>query len=167
MRTRHRALSPRGQMSALCCMAEHPGQIRKCFLQASHSDRGKYSVRLFDGRAGKWTTVTVDDMLPVERSSGRLLFAQPKGRELWVLILEKAFAKFCGSYEGLNGGHEIWAFEALTGDPVFTLQREGGNWTRFDLAHRQDKSKVSDLHKQHHASCLTLVHVHGADAPTG
>ena len=26
------------------------------------------------------------------------VFAQPNGNELWVLVLEKAFAKYCGSY---------------------------------------------------------------------
>jgi calpain-15 len=133
-------------MSALCCMAEHPGQLYKIFVQNAYSDRGKYSIRLFDGRAGMWVTVTIDDLLPVEKATGRLLFAQPKGRELWVLLLEKAFAKFCGSYEGLNGGNEIWAFEALTGDPVFSLMREGGSsndghWVRHDLVHQPGTEK--------------------------
>ena len=58
-----------------------------------------------------------------------------------MLILEKAFAKFCGSFEGLNGGNEIWAFQALTGDPVFTLQRDRGTWSRHDLVHRSDGGK--------------------------
>ena len=129
-------------MSALCCMAERPGQLYKIFHQNAYSDRGKYSCSLYDGREGRWVTITVDDLLPVNKASGRLLFAQPKGRELWVLLLEKAFAKFCGSYEGLNGGNEVWAFQALTGDPVFNLIREkDAKWTRYDLAHRNDPKK--------------------------
>jgi calpain-15 len=133
-------------MSALCCMAERPGQLYKIFVQNAYSDRGKYSIRIFDGRAGKWVTVTIDDLLPVEKATGQLLYAQPKGRELWVLLLEKAFAKFCGSYADLDGGHEIWAFEALTGDPVFSLMREGGSsndghWVRHDLVHKPGTEK--------------------------
>ena len=58
-------------ISALCCMAERPGQLYKVFVNTAYSDRGKYSVRLYDGRAGKWTVVTVDDLLPVEKASGR------------------------------------------------------------------------------------------------
>jgi hypothetical protein len=37
--------------------AEHPGAIRNCFLNTEYTDRGKYSLRLWDGRAGKWLTV--------------------------------------------------------------------------------------------------------------
>ena len=150
-------------MSALACMSEHEGLLRTCFLTQEWNERGKYQVRIYDGRAGKWTIITVDDMLPVKKKDNTLIFAQPNGRELWVVILEKAFAKFCGDYASLDGGHEIWAFEALTGDPVFTLQREGGKWTRFDLAHRQDKSKVAGPHEQHHASCLSLTSTHVRD----
>ena len=35
---------------------------------------------------------------------------------MWVLLLEKAFAKFCGSYSELSGGHAMWAMQAITGD---------------------------------------------------
>ena len=29
---------------------------------------------------------------------------------MWVLLLEKAFAKYCGCYEAIKSG---WAFEAM------------------------------------------------------
>ena len=38
-------------ISALCCMAENPGQLYKCFTTSSYNDRGKYTVRLCDGSA--------------------------------------------------------------------------------------------------------------------
>ena len=104
-------------ISALACMSEHEGLLRTIFKTQEFNERGKYSIRLYDGRAKKWTLVTVDDNLPLLKGSTSLLFAQPKGQELWVVLIEKAFAKFCGNYASLDGGNEIWAFEALTGDP--------------------------------------------------
>ena len=59
----------------------------RTFVTKRHSMRGKYTVRLYDSGKEKWTYVTVDEAIPV--SDGRPLFAQPKGRELWVAMLEK------------------------------------------------------------------------------
>lgn len=47
-------------------------------------------------------TVVIDDRIPC-RPDGRPLFARPNGKEAWVLLLEKAFAKLWGSYEALDG----------------------------------------------------------------
>ena len=48
----------------------------------------------------------------------------PHGCELWAIIMEKAFAKYCGSYAGLDGGFTLWAWHALTGDNVFQMTRD-------------------------------------------
>ncbi len=47
--------------------------------------------------------VVVDDFVPVDRY-GEPLFAKPAaGREVWVMILEKCWAKLYGSYEAIVG----------------------------------------------------------------
>ena len=30
---------------------------------------------------------------------------------MWVILIEKAFAKFCGDYNSLKGGQMTWAFQ--------------------------------------------------------
>lgn len=129
-------------IAALAAAAEHPGLVQSLFLTKRASLRGKYAVRLFDWQLRRWVRMTVDEYLPAtravpsasaeERHDGKVptgekaaksLFAQPVGRELWVCIIEKAFAKFCGSYGSLDGGSTAWAFNALTGDPVFVLRK--------------------------------------------
>lgn len=53
---------------------------------------------------GEWVPVVIDDWIPCE-SPGKPAFATSrKGNELWVSILEKAYAKMHGSYEALEGG---------------------------------------------------------------
>ena len=44
-------------------------------------------------------------------------YTQPSGGEIWVLILEKAVAKFCGSYATLTYGQPSWALQLLLGPP--------------------------------------------------
>mmetsp|Transcript_131796 Transcript_131796/g.409715 ORF Transcript_131796/g.409715 Transcript_131796/m.409715 type:complete len:577 (+) Transcript_131796:94-1824(+) len=46
------------------------------------------------------------------------LFGRPKGSKVWALLLEKAMAKFVGSYALLAGGSEPYALTAFTGFPL-------------------------------------------------
>ena len=64
---------------------------------------------------GEWVPVVVDDWIPCE-SPGKPAFATSrKGNELWVSVLEKAYAKLHGSYEALEGGLVQDALVDLTG----------------------------------------------------
>ena len=127
-------------VAALAVMAEHPAAIRACFRESEISPRGKYHVRLYDGRKGAWETVVVDDYIPCDKGTKDPYFMTPhvdKGvPEMWAILLEKAFAKFCGSYGELEGGNARWAYLAMTGDNVFNLEKddaEGLTWSRSTL----------------------------------
>eukprot|EP00900_Chrysochromulina_parva_P012449 jgi/Chrpa1/21204/Chrysochromulina_OHIO_Genome00006541-RA len=64
---------------------------------------------------GEWVEVSVDTLIPCNEES-QPIFAHGKDpSELWVPLLEKAYAKLHGSYEALDGGSVSAALVDLTG----------------------------------------------------
>jgi len=120
-------------LAAMACLAEYPGAIYKLFKTKHRDPRGKYKIRLYDGQKERWKTMVVDDYIPCVAATRRPLFTRPNGKEMWVLLLEKAFAKFCGSYSNIEAGHTIWALKAMTGDKARLFQRSGTVWKRVDF----------------------------------
>jgi len=100
-------------LSALSVAATRPQLIRSCFVTTEPNEAGCYCVRLF--RDGRPRHILVDDQLPAH-GHGRPLFAASKQRdELWVSLLEKAYAKLFSSYAAIEGGHVDEALVDLTG----------------------------------------------------
>lgn len=102
-------------LSALAILAQRPPLIERLFLTKEFNKEGVYRVRLCSG--GFWRTVTIDDFFPCEPKGGPI-FAGSSDNELWVMILEKAYAKLFGSYYLLNGGFVNEAMLDLTGCPT-------------------------------------------------
>lgn len=54
--------------------------------------------------------------------NNRSISCRPENSELWVALVEKAFAKFFGSYKNIIGGDCIWALLNLTGGFTFDVK---------------------------------------------
>jgi hypothetical protein len=80
-------------------------------------------LRLYHPLEKKWKLVTVDDKFPCKKGTTTPLFAKPNGRELWVMLIEKAYAKFLGGFDLLDGGLITAALHVLTGDPIYKMMK--------------------------------------------
>ncbi|KAI4317449.1 hypothetical protein L6164_025316 [Bauhinia variegata] len=99
-------------LSAVAVLTE-VSRISEVIITPGYNEEGIYTVRFCV--QGEWVPVVVDDWIPCE-SLGKPAFAtSKKGNELWVSLLEKAYAKLHGSYEALEGGLVQDALVDLTG----------------------------------------------------
>lgn len=108
-------------LSAFAALAERPELIHRLFITDEANNAGLYAVWLNDN--GIWRPVILDDFIPCRAYHGTFfpVFSQGKGGELWVALLEKAFAKINGCYFNLEIGQCRSALRDLTGAPVDQL----------------------------------------------
>jgi len=100
-------------LSSLSVLAEHPDRIKKLFVSSLSNEWGVYAVQIC--KNGIWKEVVIDDLFPCY--NGEPAFSRAHGSELWVLILEKAWAKVHGSYERIEAGFAENVLRDLTGAP--------------------------------------------------
>ena len=105
-------------MCALCALTDRNNLIARLFETNRTNSAGIYRVRLC--KNGEWQSVTIDDLIPCDSSTNKPVFSENNGPELWVVLLEKAYAKLHGSYLALKGGFAAEAFMDLTGAPAFS-----------------------------------------------
>ena len=108
-------------LSILSALAEVPERIMKMFVTDRTNEHGIYAVVM--KKNGESKEVVIDDYFPCY-DYGDPCFSQANGNELWVLILEKAWAKVHGSYERIEAGHAHSVIRDLTGAPSFDLDIE-------------------------------------------
>ncbi|XP_030602851.1 calpain-2 catalytic subunit-like [Archocentrus centrarchus] len=77
-------------------------------------------------RFGKWVDVVIDDYLPTINKE--LLSLRSKcGHEFWAPLLEKAYAKVCGSYADMDAGYPSEACKDFTGGVIQTYKLKEPN----------------------------------------
>eukprot|EP00826_Nyctotherus_ovalis_P012553 TRINITY_DN1332_c0_g2_i1.p1 TRINITY_DN1332_c0_g2~~TRINITY_DN1332_c0_g2_i1.p1 ORF type:complete len:790 (+),score=282.59 TRINITY_DN1332_c0_g2_i1:141-2510(+) len=126
-------------LSAIAAVAEFPARIEELFIQREVNKAGCYVVKLF--LCGQYVNVAVDDFFPVNTKK-EPAFVGAKANELWVMLIEKAWAKIHGSYASIAAGDSRESFSALTGAPVkyhkHSLYTPEKLWK---LIHAADKEK--------------------------
>jgi calpain-15 len=103
--------------SALAALTERPGLIERLFVTKDITKSGIYRVKLC--KNGEWVSITIDDYFPCY-PMGAPVFCRNEANEIWVMALEKAYAKIHGHYYLLKGGTVAEALLDLTGCPTIT-----------------------------------------------
>ena len=123
-------------LCALSAVAEFPGFVEEALFETkAPTADGRYSLRLYDAKLGAFASVVVDDLVPCGPKkwweAPRPLFSQPHGNEMYILLIEKAFAKLAGSYGKLSGGYPVLAWLTLTGcEDLQMWHRSGEAWAK-------------------------------------
>jgi len=118
-------------LAAISAIAEHPDRLKRLFLTKTNEGNGLFAVALCLN--GVWEEVILDDCAPCT-SSGSLAFNTSKSNELWVVLLEKAWAKVHGGYLNIEAGLTREALRDLTGASAktyFTKKKPEELWTRL------------------------------------
>ncbi|CAG9320530.1 unnamed protein product [Blepharisma stoltei] len=164
-------------MSSLCALTERKEAIEKIFCTKEYSVNGIYRLQLY--KNGELQYVTIDDYIPCDAETNKPVFSKNNGSELWVLLIEKAYAKLHGSYLSLKGGYAEEAFIDITGWPAFTYYfdqiedkiNSGEFWRMLNYWHSQRYCLVaatsgeidenSGMVSGHYYSIRDVVEVHG------
>ena len=108
-------------LGAMATLAVKPDMVRKVFWPKSDKklnqlrDYGIFVCRFMKDFV--WYYVIIDDRIPVyDTQSGKPVFAHcSDNEELWVLLMEKAYAKLHKSYDALIGGYVDYGLRDMTG----------------------------------------------------
>ena len=102
-------------LSSLSVLAENPFRIKRLFYNGCSNEHGLFAVSIT--KNGHKQMVIVDDNIPCKDL--RPAFSTSGDDEIWVIILEKAWAKLHGTYQRIDGGHTYQTLRDLTGAPSF------------------------------------------------
>lgn len=100
-------------LSSIAALCEYPGLIRKIFITEEYNKNGIYKLLLFID--GEYQVVYLDDYFPCIKGTHIPYFSKPNSYEMWVLLLEKAWAKINGGYANILNGWPSEVFRVLTG----------------------------------------------------
>lgn len=104
---------------------------------------------------GEQKLIFLDDMIPSK--DGKTVFSHANGPELWVILLEKAWAKLHGSYERIIGGIAYETMRDITGAPGFTHEvNEEGLFEKILEADKKDFLITAGIDMSDYENALKL-----------
>ena len=104
-------------ISVVAAIAERSVRLQEIFKNTELTETGVYGFNFY--LQGMPISLTIDDYLPYYTGDDQYTLYGQKGADgsFWGPLLEKAVAKYIGSYDLISGGLEYEAFQMLIGAP--------------------------------------------------
>ena len=112
-------------LSTLASLTEVSARIQRIVYSKEANKPGIYCVAFVV--TGVWEEVIIDDQFVCKPGSHEPAFDKTSTNELWVMILEKAWAKVYGGFNNIVGGLIREALHDLTGAPAITFFNSEGS----------------------------------------
>eukprot|EP00741_Cyanophora_paradoxa_P014633 tig00020816_g14113.t1 len=110
-------------LGAFSVLASRPQLLERVFASPRHAARGLYAVAIYKDH--HWHRILIDDRIPCLPGPRPLYASCRDPNEIWVPLLEKAFAKAHGCYENLVAGYVDHGLKDLTGGLPQTVPLAG------------------------------------------
>ena len=96
-----------------------PGLIQHIFRAEKANPDGYYELFIYTN--GQYKILIIDDYFPIIKGTTILRFSKPVKNEIWLLLMEKAFAKVHGGYGALFSCDVSMVVQTFTGFPIERL----------------------------------------------
>lgn len=128
-------------LCALSALARNANRIlKRILMETERSSEGVYTVKFY--KQGKEKVIYIDDIFPCSKNDNAWVFCSTAQKEIWVQLLEKAWAKLNESYYSISSGTPYEALSALCNGPVYVNHHKNMTaeqlWDIFLLTERHN-----------------------------
>ena len=109
-------------LCAITALAEYPERLKRIFLTNEVNKSDCYVIEAFV--QGKPQKIVMDGNFIYKEQTKTPAFSQSVHNELWVMLLEKAWAKVNGCFDNIIAGNAEAALGFLTGAPTITIDHK-------------------------------------------
>ena len=117
-------------LAACGSICQYPGRLERVFISGKECNaNGMYAVAICLN--GIWEEVLLDDYFPSRGDLKRPAFSYSKNNSLWMMLLEKAWAKVHMGYLNIACGFAREALRDLTGAPTMSYFFKDGQAVKY------------------------------------
>lgn len=119
-------------LASLSSISEFPERIERLILVKQVAQDSVYAIAMCHD--GIWTEVVIDDTVACQPVSKSPIFTRSSQKELWVILMEKAWAKINGGFQNISAGLTREALRGFTGascKTFFTQQNREEIWKKL------------------------------------